>query len=274
MQPTPGFDPILVTDEQLEDLSTYTGMSHAECRNRLDSYATKEMAVAWHRAQPQVPEEIMDFYRATDLYIWALMQWHASLDRKPYRDAIDRLCQRLTLEKPRRILDFGCGIGTDALILASRGYEVTLVDVAGPTFDFARHRFRRRGLNADFIESNSPVPNPPGHFDGVICFDVFEHLPDPLGAAKRLVKGLKPEGLLLQQGAFNDEGNHPCHLSEGVSRFAGMRWHINLAGCGLRSEAPLIYVKERGWRRNVQIARFALWRATGLWTVHVSREEV
>jgi 2-polyprenyl-3-methyl-5-hydroxy-6-metoxy-1,4-benzoquinol methylase len=84
----------------------------------------------------------------------------------------------------RRKLEFGAGIGTDALYLASEGYEVTLVDVEGPAFRFAKHRFDRRGIAARFVNANSPLPAPNATYDVGVSFDVFEHLPDPLEAAR------------------------------------------------------------------------------------------
>ena len=273
LESMPGFEPVLVTGEDIDDLASFTGMSPDRCRDRLRTYSTEEMAQEWRDAEPRSPEAILDFYQSTELYIWALMQWHASVARKPYWDALHRLCELVPNDGPKKVFDFGCGIGTDSLFLASRGYDVMLVDVAGPTLEFARHRFQRRGLKARFVESSSPLPNPPETFDAVVCFDVFEHLPEPLGAAKQLVGALKPGGVLLQQGGFLDEGGHPCHLDEGLRRFGGLRWSIYLAGLGLINDQGYAYLKAGGWQRGAQLARYALWRATGLWSIYVPHSD-
>lgn len=139
----PRFDPIYLSDDDLEDLSTFTGMSREACRERLRTYSMAEMADAWRRADPKTPEEILEFYRTTDLYIWELMQWHASPSRYGHWRALSDLTRCWPPGAGYRcVLDFGCGVGTDGLYLASAGYDVTLVDVPGPTFEFARHRFR------------------------------------------------------------------------------------------------------------------------------------
>src|SRR6266516_1136212 len=205
----PRYDPVFVTEKDLEDLSLFTGMSHDECLHRLRSYSPAELAEAWRTANPRTPEALVEFYRSTDLYLWELLQWHASTARRPYWEALDWVAEHCPADRGwRRVYDFGCGIGTDALFLAANGYEVTLVDVECAASRFARFRLGRRGLSATFVESRSPLPNPDAVYDIVVCFDVLEHLPDPLEAARRLVCALRPRGVLVQQATFEDDGVH------------------------------------------------------------------
>lgn len=268
LEALPRFDPVFVTEDDLEDLATFWGMTRDACLERLKSYSLREMAEAWRRANPKTPEEMLAFYRKADLYVWELMQWHASPARIAYWEALASVAERYPLSAGyRRVYDFGCGVGTDGLFLASRGYEVTLVDVDGPAFGFAQHRFRRRSLPARFRVSSSLLPEPDGVYDVIVCFDVFEHLPDPIGAARRLVAGLRKDGILVQQGTFSNVGQHPCHLHNGIERFGGLRWHIHLTGLGLRRDAGLVYRKEARQVRLVQKLRYAAWRVTGLWLV-------
>jgi len=269
---SPSFEAKFVTEDDLEDLATFAGMTREACLERLRSHATAELTKAWHQANPKTTQEILLFYRSTDLYVWELMQWHASPARRPYWEALETFATRFAPNAGyRSVYDFGCGIGTDALFLAARGYEVTLVDVGGPAFRFARHRFERRGIKARFLESDSPFPSPDRKYDAIVCFDVFEHLEDPLRAVRLLVRALRPRGILVQVGNFEDAGLHPCHLSNGVRRFGGLRWHFHLAGLGLRHETWLLYRKLPVWRGAAQRLRFWLWWATGVWLVRVGR---
>jgi SAM-dependent methyltransferase len=264
-------DPEFVTDEDLDDLSSFTGMDREACLERLRAYRFDELAEAFRHADPKTAEERIEFYGSTDLEIWELMQWHASRSRQPYREALEAFARDHSAEGWPRVLDFGSGVGTDALFLAERGYEVTLVDVEGPAFRFARHRFDRRGIAARFLESRSPLPRPDGIYDAVVCFDVFSHLPDPLGAARRLISALREGGIMLQRGAFGAEDVHPDKVEEHVRRFAGMKWHIHLAGLGLRTLDEFTYQKVTGAARAGQRLRYALWKATGLWLIKVER---
>jgi len=262
------FDPQYITEDDLADLSSFTGMTADDCLERLRDYSSNELADAWRGKNPSSPSEIMEFYRSTDSYVWELMQWHASAARAPYWDALYSFVDYHPSSSGFRcVFDFGCGIGTDALFLAERGYEVTAVDVDGPALEFARHRFAQRGLHAQFVESTSEIPEPGQLFDAAVCFDVFEHLSDPLTAAQALVDGLRPGGILLQQGAFGDDEVRPCHLKTGIERFSGLRWHIHLAGMGMKHENSLNYLKCAGLRRWLQRGRYGLWRATGLWLI-------
>jgi SAM-dependent methyltransferase len=266
------FQPAFLTDDDLVDLETFTGLSRKECLERVRSYSLGDLAKAWALADPRTPDELVAFYRATDLYIWELMQWHASTARQPYWQALSYVAENFPAARGwRRVYDFGCGVGTDALFLATRGYDVTLVDVDSPTLRFAKHRFERRGIKARFIESISPLPEPMDEYDMIICFDVFEHLPDPLTAAQRLAGALRKDGLFVQQGAFSDEGYHPCHLGAGIARYGGLRWHIQLVGLGMRNIAGFVYRKNSGWRKAVQKTRYFLWRATGFWLTWVGK---
>lgn len=271
LQTPPRLDPTFITDEDLEDLSTFFGLSRAACLDRLKAYSWAEMAARWRAADTQTPDQLLAFYREADLYIWELMQWHASLGRRSYWQTLAQVVQRFPPDAGfRRVLDYGCGIGTDGLFLALSGYDVALMDVDGPAFRFAKHRFERRGVPGLFVEVREALPILADFYDIIICFDVFEHLLDPLGAAERLVRALRPEGVLVQTGTFSDDGVHPCHLHQHTERFSGLRWHIYMAGLGLWHDG-VGYRSAPGILRIVQRLRFAVWRAFGLWIARVRR---
>ena len=63
------FDPVFVTDDDLDDLASFTGMTREACLSRLRSYSMAEHSAAWLRADPRTPDEIPEFYTSTDLYI-------------------------------------------------------------------------------------------------------------------------------------------------------------------------------------------------------------
>jgi SAM-dependent methyltransferase len=263
----PRFDPVFVTEDDLEDLSTFTGKTKDSCLARLREYSPHELADEWRRLSPQTPEAIMSFYASTELYIWELMQWHASQARFPYWATLISFVERFPPTGWLSLYDFGCGVGTDGLFLAGRGYDVTLVDVDGPTLEFARHRARRRGIDARFLVSSSITPQPDRVFDAIVCFDVFEHLTEPVAAARSLVNHLRPGGVLVQQGTFHDAGHSPCHLHEHIEDFGGHRWYAQLAALGMKGLGGMLFQKQTGAARLLQRARYVGWRATGLWLV-------
>src|SRR4051812_24725114 len=75
-----------------------------------------------------------------------------------------------------RVLDYGCGIGSDGLVLLEAGYRVEFADFDNPSTDYLRWRLGRRGLEAPVHDLDEHVP---GGFDAAFAFDVIEHVPDP-----------------------------------------------------------------------------------------------
>jgi len=102
----------------------------------------------------------------------------------------------------RRVLDFGAGIGSGAILFARNGLAVTLADISSPLLQFSEWRFRQRKLPAQFIDMKHHTLPEEG-FDLVTAMDVFEHLVEPLQAVDRLSDTLRPGGLLF--GRFNVE---------------------------------------------------------------------
>ncbi len=104
---------------------------------------------------------------------------------------------------PHRILDCACGIGTQAIGLASRGHTVTGTDFAHSALTRADQEATRWGVKvnfrvADFRELDTQVP---GVFDAVICCDnAVPHLAtfgDLVRATRAMRSKLRPEGLLV-----------------------------------------------------------------------------
>jgi SAM-dependent methyltransferase len=84
----------------------------------------------------------------------------------------------------KRVLEIGCGIGTDTVSFARAGALVTAVDLSERSLDMARQRARVYGLDdritfycADAERLSSVVPGEP--YDLVYSFGVIHHTPHP-----------------------------------------------------------------------------------------------
>lgn len=55
------------------------------------------------------------------------------------------------------VLDSGCWVGDNALLLAARGFEVTAVDIAASAIEQARAKAAGRGLDVDFRVADATV---------------------------------------------------------------------------------------------------------------------
>jgi SAM-dependent methyltransferase len=110
-----------------------------------------------------------------------------------------------------RVLEAGCGVGAQTVILARNNPQVhfTSIDASPTSLAAARALIEREGLgNVTFQEADIfQLPFPPSSFDHVfVCF-VLEHLRDPAEALRRL-------GVLLQPGGSLTviEGDHGSTL--------------------------------------------------------------
>jgi len=95
------------------------------------------------------------------------------------------------------LIDIGCGGGLIAEPLARLGAKVTGLDPAQENVEVARRHAAEQGLAIDYRTGAVEDLAPGLGWDGVICLEVVEHVPDVgafLATSARLVR---PGGLLL-----------------------------------------------------------------------------
>jgi hypothetical protein len=111
------------------------------------------------------------FYRTSELYLYDLTAFAMSGTKDPYRRTLCSL-----LPPGARVLDYGCGIGSDGLRLLEAGYRVSFADYENPSTRYLRWRLAHRKLRAEVHDLDVRVP---GGFDAAYAFDVIEHVEDP-----------------------------------------------------------------------------------------------
>jgi hypothetical protein len=55
MGPLERFEPRFLTDGDLDDVASFTGLDRNACLERVQSYSMQEMAEAWRQADPPTP---------------------------------------------------------------------------------------------------------------------------------------------------------------------------------------------------------------------------
>jgi SAM-dependent methyltransferase len=144
---------------------------------------------------------------------------------------------------PALALDAGCGRGADGIWLASRGWQVTAVDVSATALARARGRARAAGDEVadriDFVHADLAGWHPDGRqFDLVTSH--YVHLPGPADELFcRLASWVAPGGTLLVVGhdsrdGLDDQGHaHPPAAQIRTEQItAGLpedRWEIVVA---------------------------------------------
>jgi SAM-dependent methyltransferase len=111
------------------------------------------------------------FYRSSSAYLYNLTSFAMTGTKLPYlRELVRRV------PAGARVLDYGCGIGSDGLMLLEAGYRVEFADFDNPSVEYLRWRLRHRGLDAPVHDIDRTVPE---GYDAAYAFDVIEHVPDP-----------------------------------------------------------------------------------------------
>jgi len=95
----------------------------------------------------------------------------------------------------RRVLEIGCGLGTDGAQFAKAGADYVGVDLTGAAVELARRNFSARGLRAEFLTVDAEqLPFRADSFDHVYSFGVIHHTPYPATVVDEIRRVLRPGG--------------------------------------------------------------------------------
>lgn len=95
----------------------------------------------------------------------------------------------------KRVLEVGCGIGTDAEEFVKHGAEYVGIDISPESISLCRERFDTLGLEGEFYVHNSDhgLKNF-GEFDLVYSFGVLHHYPNIVRSVNHIHQVLKTHG--------------------------------------------------------------------------------
>lgn len=109
---------------------------------------------------------------------------------------------RLPLAGSERVLELGCGVGAELLLLARRwpGLRLSGVDRSRTHLAAAREllRDRIRAGDISLVEADAAaLPWPDGSFDRVLTIWMLEHVPDPAPILREAARVLAPDGRVI-----------------------------------------------------------------------------
>jgi ubiquinone/menaquinone biosynthesis C-methylase UbiE len=100
--------------------------------------------------------------------------------------------------KGERLLEIGCGLGTDLLQFARGGAIVTGVDLTEKSIDLVRKRFAVYNLAGEAMTADAEhLPFADNSFDIVYSFGVLHHTPNTPKAISETYRVLKPGGKII-----------------------------------------------------------------------------
>jgi SAM-dependent methyltransferase len=95
----------------------------------------------------------------------------------------------------RKVLEVGCGAGTDLVRFRKGGAQVTGVDLSAAAVTLARQNFEQQGLDADLREADGEhLPFADASFDLVYAHGVVQYTADPQALVNECLRVLRPGG--------------------------------------------------------------------------------
>ena len=152
--------------------------------------------------------------------------------------------------KDMRVLEIGCGLGTDGAQFAEAGADYTGVDLTEAAVELAQKRFEIFHLPGTFRAADAEqLDFPDNSFDLVYSHGVLHHTPDTAGAVKEVRRVLKPGGLaevmLYHRNSYNFRINISLLRRAGVHL---LRWNGGVKFVKLLTGEPEDSLREHARR--------------------------
>src|SRR2546426_5563554 len=178
-----------------------------------------------------------------------------------------------------RLLEIGCGMGTDLLQFARGGAKVSGVDLTPRSIEISRRHLDVYGYQGEFATTDAEkLPFANDSFDVVYSNGVLHHTPDTAGAIREIHRVLRPGGqarvMLYHQHSLNYWGQIILHhgllhgeLLRGNSPAEIMSKYVEFNESGGR---PLVKVYSRREARNL----FSMFREVKVQVEQLTRPEL
>jgi len=146
---------------------------------------------------------MQDWYRRLFNEDYIKIDWH---DRTPQE--VEGIIRLLEPKEGAKILDLCCGYGRHAIPLATRGYEVTGVDLSETMLAKAKRDAQVSGVHVGWMQADARDLPFAATFDLALnlftAFGYFEREGDNLRVLREVARVLKPGGRFLLDTANHD----------------------------------------------------------------------
>lgn len=161
---------------------------------------------AWDGNPPQTAQEERAFYgSAGNGYLYDLLNWNC-------QPLYERIIAPLRALSSQRVLVIGCGLGTEADVMAANN-SVDVFELPGVLKDFAMRRLGRRVNWLHGERLSQALDDDEDEYDLVVAIDTLEHVhPDELPELLAVIDlVLATRGALYCHNNFGMQEQYPMH---------------------------------------------------------------
>ena len=130
----------------------------------------------------------------------------------------------------QKVLEIGCGLGTDGAQFALAGADYTGIDLTDAAVSLARRRFELFNLQGSFRTADAEgLDFADESFDVVYSHGVLHHTPDTAQAVREIHRVLRPGGRAIVMLYHRNSYNYRVNIS--LLRRAGvhlLRWNVGV----------------------------------------------
>jgi len=113
-----------------------------------------------------------------------------------------------------KVLEVGCGLGTDGAQFAEAGADYTGIDLTDAAVELARKRFELFDLSGKFQTADAEnLPFEDNTFDVVYSHGVLHHTPDTRQAIREIHRVLRPGGRAIVMLYHRDSYNYRVNIN-------------------------------------------------------------
>ena len=153
-----------------------------------------------------------------------------------------------------KVLEIGCGLGTDGAQFAEAGADYTGVDLTEAAVELARKRFETFGVPGKFqIADAEQLQFDDNSFDLVYSHGVLHHTPDTAKAIREVHRVLRPGGRAMVMLYHRDSYNYRINIS--MLRRAGahlLRFESGVKLAHLLTGEPIESLREHAHRLKTE----------------------
>ena len=211
------------------------------------------------RPSANVKKQIQRFWQNSPCDSWftneprGTVAFYRSLDEHRYK-VHPHLQSAVGFERTRalRVLEIGCGCGSEAERFARAGADYTAIDLTNAAVSITRRRFQLASLEGQFVQGDAEnLPFADSSFDFVYSHGVLHHSPDTPRTIREVHRVLSPGGRAVIMLYYRDSFNY--HVNLGIVR--RLRAHLLRTELGIKLVRMIFGEGAQDLRRHAELIR-------------------